>query len=50
MKKISSALVALLCILALAGCKNMGTHEHPSSEHPSAEGTPSEHPQSEHPK
>lgn len=44
MKKISSALVALFCILALAGCKHMGTQEHPHSEHPTAEGATTEHP------
>lgn len=44
MKMISSILVALLCILALAGCKHMGTQEHPSSEHPTAKGATTEHP------
>jgi hypothetical protein len=46
MKKITAGLVAILCILALAGCKEKDTKDAPTSDHPTSEHpNASEHPQ-----
>jgi hypothetical protein len=46
MKKITAGLVAILCILALAGCKEKDKKDAPASDHPTSEHpNASEHPQ-----
>lgn len=49
MKKISAGLIALICILGLAGCGKQKTDAPPTDEHPTPEHPTGEHPAGEHP-